>query len=321
MGQTSNDELWRKRIHKEDVELVHAKMMETINNPNKTAWSQEYRYYKADGEIAYVSDRSVVIRNSHGKAIKMVGSMQDITERKKIENERESIIEELTTINNDLKQFSFITSHNLRAPLSNILGLLDVVDKENLNSTNQQFFQMLQTCSGQLKDTIEDLTEMIVIRNKAPREVELVNLETTFKEVREVYLNNVDDIAHNLTTDFQLMEAALSKPYLSSIFTNLLSNAIKYRSPERVLTIHVSSKQDEEECVIRFGDNGLGMDTNRLKNRLFGMYQRFHENVEGKGLGLFIVKSQVNAMGGNITVESEVNKGTTFTLKLPMKNR
>jgi signal transduction histidine kinase len=84
--------------------------------------------------------------------------------------------------------------------------------------------------------------------------------------------------------------------------------------------MHISTSVGEnEKCIIKVADNGLGLDKTRLKNRLFGMYQRFHENTEGKGLGLFIIKSQVTAMGGSIDVQSEVDKGTTFIITLPLK--
>jgi len=310
---------WDNRIHEDDFARVSSEMLKIIETVDTTPWKIQYRYYKTNGEIADVIDRGLLITDATGQPIRMVGTMQDITERIKIENERELIIEELTTSNNDLKQFSFITSHNLRAPLSNILGILNVIDSTVLDPTNKQLFGLLQSCALQLKETIQDLSDIIVIRNRNV-EAEVTNLETTFNDVRKIYLNTLHDIPYQVEADFQLKDAVLNKAYLESIFINLLSNAVKYRSQNRVLKITIKSFINEKgDCEITFSDNGIGLDTQRLKNRVFGMYQRFHENIEGKGLGLFIVKSQVTAMGGNIDLISELDQGTTFIITLPIK--
>jgi PAS domain S-box-containing protein len=316
----SATEHWAERIHPDDVERVKENLNAKIQSGDTEPWKEEYRYYRANGEVAIVIDQGVLIKDNGGKPVRMVGSMRDITERKKIENERELIIEELTNSNNDLKQFSFITSHNLRAPLSNILGILNVIDEEGLNDINRQLFELLKTSASQLQETIKDLSNIIVIRNRGNVESEQVNIEQTFDDVRKIYLNTLHDIPYTLKVDFKLKEAHLNKPYLESIFINLVSNAVKYRSKKRVLKMHIStSVGDNGNCIIKVADNGLGLDKTRLKNRLFGMYQRFHENTEGKGLGLFIIKSQVTAMGGSIDMQSEVDKGTTFIITLPIK--
>ena len=179
---------------------------------------------------------------------------------------------------------------------------------------------MLNTSAKQLQQTIQDLSEIIVIRNRKDAERQLVNLPNTFEEVKSVYLNTLHDIPYTLHTNFEIQEVFLNKSYLSSIFINLLSNAIKYRSEARGLTIAVDVIEDNEGCCkITFSDNGIGIDLSRVKNRLFGMYQKFHDNNDGRGLGLFMVQSQVIAMGGQITVESELDKGTAFIITLPIR--
>ena len=312
---------WVERIHEGDRQRVKDSIIEKIQTGDDRPWQQEYRYYRANGEMAYVIDRGILIIDKHGSARRMVGSLVDITERKKIENERELIIEELTNTNNDLKQFSFITSHNLRAPLSNVIGLLGLVDHEQLNDTNRQMFQLLQLSVGQLRNTIQDLTDIIVIRDRTNCDLDRVNIEATFEEVKRVYLNTLHDIPFKLHTNFAIKEVALNKSYLSSIFINLLSNAVKYRAEQKALQIYVDATVENNWCIIKFSDNGVGLDLSRIENRLFGLYQRFHENTEGKGLGLFIVKSQVTAMGGTIGVESKINEGATFTIKLPLNKQ
>jgi signal transduction histidine kinase len=104
------------------------------------------------------------------------------------------------------------------------------------------------------------------------------------------------------------------KTYLESILQNLLSNAVKYRATNRHLRLHISSAIVNEKTELRVSDNGLGIDLERFGEKLFGLHKTFHDNKEARGVGLFLTKTQVEAMGGSITVESEVDKGTTFTI-------
>jgi len=311
---------WKDNIHPDDVEEVWNSFQKLIHENKNRYWKAEYRYKKANGDYACIFDQGYLLTNKNNKLVRIVGAMQDNTERKKIEQEKEVIIKELTTSNNDLKQFSFITSHNLRAPLSNIIGILDVIDDADFSDSNNQMFGLLKASAVKLQETIKDLNDIIVIRNRAIENQD-INIETVFKNVEKNFLNTLNEIPHQLNLDFKVKEGSLNKSYIESIFINLLSNAIKYRSVDRPLKIEVSTcKNEMGSCLIKFSDNGTGLDASKLKNRLFGLYQRFHHNIEGKGLGLFMVKSQVTALGGTIMIESAVNTGTTFTINLPLKN-
>lgn len=317
---SNNLESWKQNIHPEDLDETWNSFQKLVNGTNDRYWKGEYRYRKTDGNFAHIFDQGYLLSDENGKTIRIVGAMQDISGRKEIENEKELIIEELTTSNNDLKQFSFITSHNLRAPLSNIQGILNLIDKNDLNDTNKKMFGLLKDSSAQLQETIKDLTDIIVIRETAAVSKHEINLMTIFNNVKNNFLNTFHQIPHELRSDFQVETAYLNKSYLESIFINLLSNAIKYRGNDRTLILDVSTTQSTTgDLVIKFRDNGIGLDLIKCKNRMFGMYQRFHENVEGRGLGLFMVKAQVTSMGGTIDLESDLNKGTEFTIKLPMK--
>ncbi|MGB7843579.1 MAG: ATP-binding protein, partial [Salinimicrobium sp.] len=119
-----------------------------------------------------------------------------------------------------------------------------------------------------------------------------------------------------IITDFSaLPEITSVKSYLHSIFYNIISNSIKYRQALKQPVIKISSKIDDDQVVFIFEDNGLGMDLDKKADQIFGLYKRFHNHVEGKGMGLFMVKTQVESLGGKITVESEQNKGSRFIIK------
>ncbi|WP_207496907.1 PAS domain S-box protein [Aridibaculum aurantiacum] len=319
-GETTTLEVWKENIHPDEAEQVWE---ETINflKQNKTRyWKKDYRYKKKNGEYAYVLDQGYIILDENNNPIRFVGSLIDNTERKKIELEKEFIIKELTKSNNDLKQFSFITSHNLRAPLSNILGILSIIDYKSFDENHQKMFNLLKVSTCQLQETIKDLTDIIVIRNRTNLETELVHIDKIIENVSKVYLNTLHDIPHEVNLDLQAREVYLYKPYIESIFINLISNAVKYRSAERKLVINIHTYRNEKgELVLRFSDNGLGIDTSKFSDRLFGLYQRFHDHVEGKGLGLFIVRSQVTALGGTIALQSKVNEGATFIITIAPK--
>lgn len=248
----------------------------------------------------------------------LVLNAKDITDRKKRETERELMVKELTRSNNDLKQFSFITSHNLRAPLSNITGLLSVLDHESLDSGNKEILEMVDKAAQQLKNTIDDITEIVVIKNTIDTPLSAVDVKKMFNRVNKNFLNTENDIAAQISQDFTVNEIRFNKTYFESIFINLISNAIKYREAGTTLKIQVSTHLNEEgKAVLVFSDNGIGIDLSRHKDRIFGMYQRFHTHIDGQGLGLFIVKTQIEALGGKIEVESELHKGTKFIITFP----
>jgi signal transduction histidine kinase len=104
------------------------------------------------------------------------------------------------------------------------------------------------------------------------------------------------------------------RPYLDSILLNLISNSIKYRSSNRAPLIKISTHIQDEYTVLTISDNGLGINLDLYREKLFTLYSRFHYHVEGKGLGLYLIKTQVTALGGKIEVESEVDNGITFRI-------
>ena len=313
-----NLDTWKSNVHPNDVDRVWAEVASILENNTDRYWKSEYRYKKANGDYAYIFDQGYIIVDSENNPVRFVGAMQDFTVRKKIEEEKEVIIKELIKSNNNLKQFSFITSHNLRAPLSNILGILQLLDTSGMDDVNIQLLNLINTSALQLQETIKDLSDIIVIRNQSEVKNEIFKIENIFENICKIYLNTIKDISYSIKTDFHAKEVLLHKPYVESIFINLVSNAGKYRSSSRPLELSIITfSNEQDELVIKFSDNGMGLDTLRLKDRLFGLYQRFHDHTEGKGLGLFIVKSQVIAMGGSIALESEEDRGTTFTIIIP----
>ena len=272
--------------------------------------------YKKDGEEYWVNFSMVPVTDKDGEHSHWISMQRDVTEEKNKEKEKEQLIRELTQNNKDLKQFSYITSHNLRAPLSNLTGLLNLI--EDIPIENPDLKEMVTGFSKStflLNETINDLVKVIIIKDNPSIQKEKVLI----KEVFENVFNQLS-VLISLNKPFLKIELEevtilnINKSYLESIFLNLLTNSIKYRAANKQLKILISCKVVGENIILTIKDNGIGIDMERNRDKIFGLYQRFHNYPDSKGLGLYLVKSQVETMGGNITVESKVDKGTTFTI-------
>ena len=288
---------------------------------NKQECQIETISYKKNKEEYWVGFSMLPVYNSDGELSHWVSIQRDITEAKKQEVEKEQLIRELTQNNKDLQQFSYITSHNLRAPLSNLTGLLNLI--EDIPIDNPELKEILDGFNKSthlLNETIEDLVKVIVIKDNPSIQKEDLSLKDVFENVfsqldfliglhKPIIIINFDKVPILNT----------NKAYLESILLNLLTNAIKYKSEIKKSKITISASQVDDTVFLVFKDNGIGIDLVRNKDKVFGLYQRFHDFPDSKGLGLYLVKSQVEAMGGSIGIKSEVNKGTTFTLTFKNK--
>jgi signal transduction histidine kinase len=223
---------------------------------------------------------------------------------------------ELIDQNHQLEQFSFIAAHNLRAPLARIMGiamLLEITDdKEEQNALREQIL----TSANDLDEVIKDLNVILELRRNTGN-FSLVDLHTSLDRAEKMLARELEQTQARLVYDFtaapQLYAVA---PYIDSILFNLVSNAIKYRSPERTPAIHLRTLHHDDMIVLTVEDNGLGVDLQKHGKDIFNLYKRFHRKIDGKGLGLYLVRSQVTSMGGKIEIESTPGQGTTFKIYL-----
>jgi signal transduction histidine kinase len=221
--------------------------------------------------------------------------------------------EELVKHNNELLQFSYTVSHNLRGPVARMLGLTRLLNHaENVEDRNK-LQEMILKSSEELDEILKDLSLIIDIRNDLYRVREKVILEDEWNKAVSLLGESVKSVFH-LDVNFQNAPYVYGvRPMIQSIFYNLFSNAIKYQSPSRKLKVRVKSEiLEDNRTVIEVSDNGLGIDMVNQQKNLFKLYKRFHQHVSGKGLGLYLVKTQVETLGGSIAVESQPDAGTTF---------
>ena len=222
---------------------------------------------------------------------------------------------ELIRHNNDLQQFSYTISHNLRGPVASLTGLLHLIDKSGLGKDNTEIIKRLSDSVNNLDITIKDLSNIIDIRNDITRIRQKISLEQELDEIKILLKKDIENNHITIKSDFEAQPFIYSvRPMFHSILYNLVSNGIKYRSMERNPLITINSAVNNDTIQISIEDNGLGIDMENFGAKLFGLYKRFHTHTEGRGLGLFLVKLQVEALEGQIEVESVLNAGSKFTL-------
>lgn len=272
--------------------------------------------YKKNGSEYWVNFSMIPVTNKDGEHTHWISIQRDVTKEKEQQSEREQLIRELTQNNKDLKQFSYITSHNFRAPLSNLTGLLNLLDDVPVeNEELQEILNGFRRSTQLLNETIDDLVKVVIIKDNPSILKESVSIIEIFENVFFQLSNQINLHKPNLKIEIDPeLCITINKAYMESIILNLVSNALKYRSPDKTpkITIKAFDKDNFVNLIIK--DNGIGIDLEKNHDKIFGLYQRFHDHPDSKGLGLYLVKSQIEAMGGSIEVESQVNKGTQFTL-------
>ena len=244
-----------------------------------------------------------------------LGIAIDITEIKKAEKDIENLLNVTQEQNLRLRNFAHIVSHNLRSHSGNISALIDILQIEQKALQENVVFTYLKAAAENLKETIEHLNSVAALNASNKQKADKINI----KPLIESAIGNVTGLAYdahvniqNLVTEDLFITGDIA--YLDSIFLNFLTNAIKYRAEGKNSYVIVSAQISGDYAAVSFKDNGLGIDLKKNGNKLFGMYKTFHKNPDSRGVGLFITKNQVEAMGGKIEVESTPNVGTTFTV-------
>ena len=249
---------------------------------------------------------------------RVIVTVRDITEYQDNLDTITSMLATEEKQNESLRNFTHIVSHNLRIHTANMLGILMVLEMEDPETYRSQFVQMLKSSSENLEETIGYLNEVLDIRMKKRPASEKINLHASIAKAVAGIRKLADDAEVEIENDVPQNATVLAvSSYLDSIIMSLLSNAVKFRSHVRPSWVRITVGSTEGSTILRFQDNGLGIDLERHGDKLFKMYKKFHKASDSIGIGLFITKNHVEAMGGRIEVESQVDRGTTFSVYLP----
>jgi signal transduction histidine kinase len=241
----------------------------------------------------------------------------NITDRMLTELERDRITGDLIQRNRDLEQFAYIVSHNLRAPVANILGITEMMNTFSLTvSEEDEMKSELIVSVKKLDGVIKDLNHILQVKREISEKREVVYLSEVLDDIKLSIRNLITKEKVEILSNFtKLTNIVTLKSYIYSIFYNLILNSIKYKQFDKPPVIKIESTIRDGKLVLEFEDNGIGIDLTKKGNQVFGLYKRFHLHQEGKGMGLYMVKTQVETLGGRISIQSEVNKGTKFTIE------
>ncbi|MBU2939525.1 PAS domain S-box protein [Lacinutrix sp. C3R15] len=249
-------------------------------------------------------------------------AIRDITVQKKAENkileanERlEVLANKLTAQNTQLADFAQITSHNLRAPVSNLNSLLGFYNIAETEEEKIIAFQKFEIVIHHLTETLNTLIEALKTKNRTSIPIEKLDFKEVLDKTIQILSGQIISTNTKISSNFEdVSNINYNKSYLESIFLNLLSNAIKYKSEDRTPEIYIYSVIEDGVIKLKFKDNGLGIDLKRHGHKLFGLNKVFHRHPDANGVGLFMTKVQIESLGGTISVESEVNVGSTFSV-------
>jgi PAS domain S-box-containing protein len=318
-----NYEGWRKLIHPEDYERIDESIK--AHHEGKIIYDNyEHRLITSKGEWKWILSLSKIVSSDDtGKPTRLIGIHIDIDELKRKEIQLRQITEELMHTNRELEKFAYITSHNLRAPVVNIVSLLNMIDKSTLiESDNIDILDKIDLSVQRLESTLNDLIEVVSAKKITLSEKKSINIS----ECTEFVLSNLETqftkVDAEIILNFDIVDRILYiRSVLESIIQNLITNAIKYRSPERRLKIEINTTEDNEYVYLRVKDNGVGFDSNKYGEIIFKLYERIQHDIEGKGLGLYLIKTQIEALNGKIEANSIPNEGALFIVSIKKENQ
>lgn len=307
--------------HPEDIDNDKKLMKEMLSSHREYIQIEKRFISKNSGNVHVILSVSLV-KDSNSDPLYMMAQMTDISELKSAQKEIDRILRITKDQNKRLKNFAQIVSHNLKSNAGNIEMLLDIYIEENPGVKENEIVKMAFLASRKLKETLEDLNKVALINLSDSKKIIPINLRKTVTET----LDSINGLIRKsnlqvLNTIPEELEVLSLPAYMESIILNFATNAIKYRSLEREPILRIEAVQGEQYVELFIEDNGLGIDLKKFGDKLFGMYKTFHHNEDAKGIGLFITKNQIEAIGGKVEVESQVDEGTKFKIYLkPRKN-
>jgi PAS domain S-box-containing protein len=305
-------QFWADKIHPDDrtwaIEFCQ------LSSQTKSQYDFEYRMIARDGSIIWMRDIVNVIREN-GVPVSLKGIMIDITKTKEAEKIMNDSLELVNEQKKRLMNFSYIVSHNLRSHAANIQSITTLVETADSDDERDELIQMLKTVSGSLNETMMNLNDLVNVQTNVTLAVESLSLKQYIENAQTAISDQIESkgatIISNVSDDVTI---DYNPAYFESILLNLLSNALRYSHPERKPIITLDWVKEGGKHVLKVTDNGIGIDMERHGNKLFGMHKTFNGNSDARGIGLFMTRSQIEAMRGSISAESELGSGTAFTV-------
>ncbi len=315
---------WSDNLHDEDRERVKTKMKNHISQ-GISNWEDEYRFKTANDVYKYIYDRGYIIYNENNEPVRMIGAMQDLTERKTHENLLQNLnsslekrAAELAESNAELERFAYVTSHDLQEPLRMVTSFLQLLEKrykEKLDQKAHEYIHYAVDGAERMKRLILDLLEYSRV-NSSKIIIEDVDVNEVVEDIKFTYKNMLQEMNGTIHSQ-KLPVIKGNKTQILQLFQNLISNALKYKSDSPPV-IDISLEDEKQFCKFKITDNGIGIDR-KFFDKIFIIFQRLHnrDQYSGTGIGLAICKKIIDKHGGKIWVSSVKGEGSTFYFTLP----
>jgi PAS domain S-box-containing protein len=305
--QETTDQGWVSVMHPDDLEKCLAVWTESFTKG--VSFEGEYRLKRgSDGVYKWHLGRAQPMKNEDGQITKWFGSSIDIDEYKKAIELQKRIAQ--------FEDFNRIVAHNLRGPAGSIQMILAMMAESDSDTEKSELFVMLNQSSTALNETLNDLMNVLEVRNNNTLPYDNCDLTEIVAGVEAMLTGQIISKNATIHTTFEAPTLKFPKIYLESIFYNMISNSLKYSKAGIPPEIRITSRYANDKVMLTFNDNGLGIDLIMHGNSMFKLNKIFHRGFDSKGVGLFMSKTQIEAFGGSISVESAPNIGTTFTIEL-----
>jgi PAS domain S-box-containing protein len=316
----NNPNLFTSVIHLDDKKEVKLKKEEFLRE--KKPFEITYRViHQKTGEIFWMLDHWYPVLDENNEIKEIICNAKNITALKEREEKLSDSIRKLEEKQMALMQFNYIISHNLKGPVNNISSLLDLLlDNDNTPEENFQINRFLKKSVTSLDEIILDLSKLINEKNQSKELRVKINLNELLGDILVHLEKQIEESRADVkvTIENGSSELFLIKSYIHSILFNLIQNALKYRSDKRSPVIEITAFPEKKNYCILIKDNGIGMDLEKYRYDIFKMYKQINAESEGKGMGLFMTKFQVESMGGALEVDSSPDRGTVFKLIFPL---
>lgn len=279
---------------------------------SKPLYNFENRYITKSGEIVWLSWTSLPVADDQ----LIFAIAKNITHKKKMEAERNSLLANLTAVNKDLKHLTYTTSHDLRSPVNNLLSLFSMIDISRVSDKETiELIKILKLTAEKLRKNLNTYVDVLSEKHSLHSNVEVVNFSQSLNYVLQSISSLIQVSRAIIHSDFSKVEKInFNKVYLESVFLNLITNAIKYARPDFLPVISIYSEKISGVNRLIIEDNGQGFDMEKVENKIFGLHQNFHNLPDSKGIGLYLVYNHITSLGGRIKVESKLNAGTKFII-------
>ncbi|MDT0687406.1 sensor histidine kinase [Autumnicola psychrophila] len=270
------------------------------------------RYITKTGEIVWLTWTSIPVPSQE----LIYAIAKNITHIKNQEQERNTLIKNISFLNKELTKLSYTTTHDLKSPVNNLISLFSLLDTTEIkNEDNLLYMDLLKESAESLKDILNNYIDTIKETGKSLVKTEKLDINKVFQDTINPIKYLIQSTNTSFDTDFSEVKFVnFNSFYLHSIFLNLISNSIKYARPGVPPIIKITSKKIANTVHVIYNDNGLGFNMNKVEDKVFRLHETFHGHTESKGVGLYLVKDYMNTLGGTVSLKSEVDKGSTFSL-------